>query len=261
MTSFDLRPGPLCRPASRRSPILVVGDAASDELTRQCDVLGLALADLSAFGPGKRSPTAALLAGQGDGGLIRTGLSDPFCGFVELGDEGIQGVGMRCLDTVRSGGLVLSLSTATAYAVDTMGLVSEAMRQSFHVRSELDTQLIEICLAEAISNAVIHGNLQIDGRLRATAEGFESFRQTMLQRLADPVKSRRRVEICLVPLGSGMLTIAVSDQGAGFDLAEKLTQAPAANAKSGRGLNLIRKAARSVVAEDCGRTLVMTFAH
>lgn len=257
MGSVMTPPQPECSALDRR-PCLVVDTPPSEDLTAQCMALGVDLRDgWEADDP----PSAAIRGGTGAAETVRGGLSAPFCGFVELGAEGVLGIGLRCFETARSGGMTLSLQTGTVYRLETLELVAQAIRANFGGVSPDTADLIEISLAEALSNAVIHGNLGIPNHLRTSAEGFVQFQKLMHARLADPAMASRRIEINIQARGRDFLTISVSDQGAGFDLAEKLRKNATATAKSGRGLALIRKAAHSLHAEDGGRTLVMTFSR
>ena len=244
--------------AADRIPCLVVEGAASPELAAQCQALGIAAVPTASCLP---SDSAPVLAGTASPQAIRLGLSSPYCGFIEVGAEGIAGIGLRCLNTARAGGLTLSLQTTTAYRLETLEYLSDAIRQHVPDMATDSAELMDISLAEAISNAVIHGNLGIPSHLRTTAEGFAQFQRLLHKRMADPVIAARRLEINFLTRGPEFVTISVTDQGAGFDLAKKLEHTAAATAKNGRGLSLIRKAAQSIHGEDGGRTLVMTFAR
>lgn len=248
---------PACRPADRK-PYLIAQAPHSEELTTQCGALGLDLRDPDAL---PASPAAPILMGPGTADSVTLGLASPYCGFLELGSDGIRGVSRRCFETVRAGGLTLSLKTSTIYRLEALELMARAIRGRFAFLSSDTLDLVEISLAEALSNAVIHGNLGIPNHLRTSAEGFAQFQRLMHERLSDPDRGSRRVEINVAARGQDGLCVAVSDQGHGFDLCEKLTHSTHATAKSGRGLCLIRKAAHSLDGEDGGRTLVMTFSH
>ena len=237
---------------------LVVEGAVSEDLAAQCVAMGLRIAGQASRAPGA---AAALLSGVAEEAAVRRGLAAPFQGFRELGEEGVLGVGFRCLETARAGGLALSLLTRQAYGLNTLDLVSEAIRRNLGVPPSEAADLIDICIGEALGNAVIHGNLGIPSHLRTTAEGFEEFRAELRERLADPILACRRVEICVQPRGKDHLSVSVSDQGCGFDLAGQLARGVQSTAKCGRGLGLIRKLCASVLGEDGGRTLVMTFAR
>lgn len=246
------------RPGSPSLTVVVDGEVSPD-LAEQCTALGLRVAALS----DGRAETAGrcLLAGSADMDSVRRGLAPPFSGFIELGDEGLLGVGLRCFNTAREGGFCLSLSTLRAYGMSVSELLSWAMRRNMALADGEAADLIDIGIGEALGNAIIHGNLGIPNHLRTTSRGFEHFRLALSERIADPVLSRRRVEINVRACGPEFLTIAVSDQGLGFDLAGKLARSVHSEAKSGRGLGLIRRICVSMLGEDDGRTLVMTFAR
>lgn len=246
---------PGCHAADRR-PSLMVDGPPSDDLAAQCRALGIELCESrNCLVP----PPASILGGAGTTESVRTGLAPPYCGFMELGAEGVLGVGLRCFETVRSGGMTLSLQTATVYRLETLELVAQAIRANFGGISQDTADLMEISLAEALSNAVIHGNLGIPNHLRTTTEGFVQFQKIMHARMADPALAGRRVEINVQTRGPDFICVGVSDQGGGFDLNEKLAHTAKATAKNGRGLSLIRKATHSLHGEDGGRTLVMAF--
>lgn len=238
--------------------VLVEGSVSVD-LAAQCAALGLRVASLSQGGA--EAGTNSLLAGRADPEAIERGLAPPFCGFVELGCEGLLGVGLRCFETARAGGFCLSLLTSQVYTLNMMGLVSGALRRKMNLPDGEAADLIDIGVGEALCNAVIHGNLAIPSHLRTTSEGFEQFRLTLRERLTDPVLAHRRVEINVMPWGQDYLTVAVSDQGGGFDVAAQLAGSVHSEAKSGRGLGLIRKICAAMHGENDGRTMVMTFSR
>ena len=251
-----MSPQPRGGHAVDRRPCLMVDAPPSEDLAAQCRALGIDLCD---GGDHLAPPPAAILSGVGTTESVRTGLAAPYCGFMELGAEGVLGIGLRCFETVRGGGMTLSLQTATVYRLETLELVAQAIRANFGGISQDTADLMEISLAEALSNAVIHGNLSIPNHLRTTTEGFVQFQKLMHARMADPALASRRIEINVQARGSDFVCVAVSDQGGGFDLNEKLAHTAKATAKNGRGLSLIRKATHSLHVEDGGRTLVMTF--
>jgi anti-sigma regulatory factor (Ser/Thr protein kinase) len=245
----DGAPPPSCGPV-----ILVAADGITDDLDLQCRALGVRLSDRFAGGE-----TRPLLLGVARPDRLDQGLRTPFCGFIELGAEGLLGVGLRCFETVRTGGFSLSLLTRSAYELDVTALVAKLFREGLGVPGGPASDQIEICLGEAVGNAVIHGNLGIPNHLRATSKGFERFRQIMGERMANPALAGRRVEVNVSASGTDLITVRVSDQGSGFDLARHMKRSVESEAKSGRGLGLIRRLCSSLLTEDDGRTLVMTF--
>ena len=198
------------------------------------------------------SDSRPLLTCEADAATIAIGLALPYYGFVELGADPSP----RCLMAVSSGGLSLSVTTGIACSVEVVQPFAAAVAKFL---GDIDPSMIELCLAEAVGNAAIHGNLGIDGSLRSTREGFEIFSRLMGERLADPVTAHKRIDIIMLSLPDGAFRLSVSDRGNGFDFeaAQQIVAGP--NAKHGRGIALIRRIARQVFTEDGGRTLVMDF--
>ena len=110
-------------------------------------------------------------------------------------------------------------------------------------------------LAELYSNALEHGVLGLDSRLKADAEGFARYYQERSQRLQVLQDGFLRFDLELLPVeGGGSLRIDVQDSGAGFDVGGILALQPAAGCLSGRGLRLVRQLAHECrwTADGCG---------
>ncbi|HLN24254.1 MAG TPA: ATP-binding protein [Patescibacteria group bacterium] len=241
--------------ASAIPVVVLIDDAPSDAFRADCAALGLTAAAIGDIAPEYR----AIHFGAATPDAVRAALQPPGCGFFEAAEDGIAGVDPRCLEAVRLGGIALSVLTSTACSLELPELFEAAVRLRYPLGKRASDGLISLCLGEAVSNAVIHGNLGIASGMRATREGFALFRTTMNERLADPSRSSRRVEITLRPFGSASFSIAVTDHGDGFDWSRQALKTGNANDKQGRGLSLIRQAARLVSAEDGGRTITMAF--
>ncbi len=114
---------------------------------------------------------------------------------------------------------------------------------------------VRVCLTEAVENALVHGNLEIDSALKE--EDWGRFEALVAERQADPAYARRAVSI-RASLGPGGFSAQIQDQGRGFDPGR-----PAANpdpgflASSGRGLLLIRGVMDEVRWEEGGRRICM----
>lgn len=150
--------------------------------------------------------------------------------------------------------LFASLSTATANAVHLAGRVMAAVCAR---RSLTDAQRddMELALHEAISNAVVHGNLQVAGMKGLNVDALDRFSHDLARRMADPAFAGRRVEVSCW-LEPDTLTVDVTDEGSGFEPAPKAGATPDA---SGRGLDLIALLAHSVELLDHGRRIRMRF--
>lgn len=241
------------QPLEARPVFLLIDGEPPAGLLRDAARLGIGMGP---FAQGMAPGTTPVLVAAPDADAVLTGMMPPFSGFVDMG---LDGVTLRTADAVAVGGLCLSLSTAAAYGLEPAQLLGEVVRRRFGVTGAL-AEMIELAVAEALANAVIHGNLEIRSDMRATLDGFQQFSALLSERLGDPALAARRVDVAMFVDPKEGLVVAVSDQGPGFDIQRELTKPVDAGAKSGRGLALIRKMARAVAGADNGRTLVMTFA-
>jgi anti-sigma regulatory factor (Ser/Thr protein kinase) len=96
-------------------------------------------------------------------------------------------------------------------------------------------------LLELLANAVEHGNLELTGaeKQRLLTEG--RWFAELEARLADPRYLPRRVRVDFERDAAGLVTLAIEDEGPGFDWREVLAREPAgAGAVQGRGIALAR---------------------
>lgn len=185
------------------------------------------------------------------------GLSAGFSGFVEVSRHAADApIWAACASAVAADGIAVSLTSASAYGHDVAAPFIAAIARRFP-----DARCIaalELALYEALANAIIHGNLGIDSSLRGSVEDLRAYRAALAHALSAPERSARRVTICCFPRGD-LLRLSVRDQGDGWDVAGRLTGSATAEAKCGRGLELIRQTAEAIHAEDHGRHLIMDF--
>jgi len=194
-----------------------------------------------------------LASGAADEAAIAAALQPPGHGFAEAGLQ----PGPHGLRALQAGGLCLCLRTETAARLDLPGLLCEAVAVHFPQHPPALDGMRRMALAEAVNNAVIHGNLALSSALRGSCKGLVTFSELADQRLAEPHYGQRMVEVALCPCGPERLAVMVSDQGEGYDFAHEHEHPDDPNEASGRGLALIRKASHSVWNQDGGRTLVM----
>jgi anti-sigma regulatory factor (Ser/Thr protein kinase) len=186
----------------------------------------------------------------------RAGLTDLIVrGFHGLVDVTGRMPEVAVRSAVAATATTLSLATATAWSIDCAALVCDALegRQMIAAEKRAD---VELALHEAVANAVIHGNLAIGSSFGTTAESFDAFCGRVTERMADPAYGARRVTIAIVREG-GRLDLRVTDEGGGYDPATLVARAE--DAKSGRGLEIMRAMAGALAVEDGGRTLVLSF--
>ncbi|MFW0777082.1 MAG: ATP-binding protein [Rickettsiales bacterium] len=113
---------------------------------------------------------------------------------------------------------------------------------------------IETCLQEAITNAIIHGNLEVASKF-STAEEMETHYSLIEHKLTLMPYQNRRVT-ALVWDYESHLEIAIRDQGNGFDILEQQTES---DLPHGRGLKLIQSMAEKIWIGRDNKTLHMTF--
>lgn len=102
--------------------------------------------------------------------------------------------------------------------------------------------MLHSVLSELYSNALEHGVLGLDSRLKRDAQGFSEYYRQRVQRLADDIEGFVEIALLVEPRGEGgHLRIEVRDSGAGFDVGRVLAQAPVEQGFSGRGLSLVRR--------------------
>ncbi|HYD30471.1 MAG TPA: ATP-binding protein [Azospirillaceae bacterium] len=244
MTRSRIIARPFCVVADR-IPASVKGEVASR--------LGLSVASVA----GTVAPLGAeaLLLSDISGETLEQALRQPFTGYVELdGDNDTVDDGV--LAALATQCFYLSLTTATAMGMRSAVLVCDALHER-GVLSKARRPNIELCLHEAVANALVHGNLGVPSSVKAQPEGYKLFSQLIHDRLEDAAARRRRVEI-FARWDDESLVLGVADQGGGFDLA-CLPAKNDENAPSGRGFLFMRELTTSVNVTDGGRCTSMCF--
>jgi len=102
------------------------------------------------------------------------------------------------------------------------------------------TGALHSVLSELYSNALEHGVLGLDSRLKRDAHGFADYYQERARRLDALADGFVRIDLKVEPLASGgRLIIEVRDSGAGFDVQQVLSRPAREQGLSGRGLKLV----------------------
>ena len=119
---------------------------------------------------------------------------------------------------------------------------------------------IHAVLSELYSNALEHGVLGLDSRLKRDAKGFAKYYELRNLRLIALKSGYVRVAMNVVPdRQGGRLTLHVEDSGPGFDVASMLARPLDLDRLSGRGLSLVRQLCPSARWSDEGRTATVEF--
>jgi anti-sigma regulatory factor (Ser/Thr protein kinase) len=127
---------------------------------------------------------------------------------------------------------------------------------------ESQAHKLTLVLHEALTNSVIHGNLELSSELKE--RGDNAFTEALAQRAADPRYAERTVTV-RVDYNGERCRWTITDQGKGFDVERALTQAssddPEVLLSSGRGLLLMRAFLDDLTYELGGRRAILTLAH
>ncbi|OYD82647.1 ATP-binding protein [Azospirillum brasilense] len=202
---------------------------------------------------------AAVLLAQADRDILRSAFGLNSFLTVEL-TEREDGTGAVDADWLGAPpverGFYLSLTTGTAYGLQCAVLVCDELTRRGVLTPERRGN-VELCLHEAIANAIVHGNLGIPSATKEQPEGYRLFSRLLRERLGDGTVRQRRIDI-FARWTADSLSIAVVDQGNGFDAAA-LPQDTDSGAHSGRGFVFMRALARRIHVTDGGRCTLLQF--
>jgi anti-sigma regulatory factor (Ser/Thr protein kinase) len=177
--------------------------------------------------------------------------------YVELEDENGLSAQTVCslIDYPKS--LFFGLSTASTFSLE----IAPAIVRNLVARNWLSSQRLddaELCLHEAINNAVVHGNLGILTGPSNDPGAFGSFFNEVQSRLSDPYYARRRLGVD-ARLDGGWLCIGVTDEGQGHETAMPAPLDAPLEAKSGRGMLIMRESADEIRYSEEGRRVDLLF--
>lgn len=239
-------------------PPSIGGEVASALLWRLASGHGLRVTDWAVEAAEMGELPAApdiLVAVRGSVRDIAAGLSLGGSAYVELGDDGDLPVGLLPL-LAGPPCLHLSLSTATCFSLDLAPLLCGAMVARGWLSADRRAEA-EICLHEAISNAIVHGNLDVHQGPSADAGAFDGFFRSIQARLTDRDHASRRVTVEAVA-AADMLCITIRDEGRGHP-GHVPTAVEQLEAKSGRGIRIMGELADRVTFTEGGRAANLYF--
>ncbi|EWY39574.1 hypothetical protein N825_05640 [Skermanella stibiiresistens SB22] len=254
--------------SDRNDPIAVAAGTDMERVNAVLSDIGLGAAHLIRFTLGhpaasrtneRSAEVPILLLGNMTTERLSSILYGPHRIVVEFPESGSRtGLTDRLMSDGGANTFRLSVTTATAFKVECAKLVCDALAYR-GVLPESSRFQVEIALHEIVANAILHGNLEIESHLKARPEQYETYCAHLRERLAEPERGGRWIDIAAGWDGAG-LSLSVMDQGNGFrsDTAEAM---PEATGSFGRGLGIVRSIATDVVTHDGGRRTVMWFAH
>lgn len=119
---------------------------------------------------------------------------------------------------------------------------------------------VQACMAieEALANAIYHGNLELDSRLKE--DGSTAFSDLARERCDQQPWCERSVKVIELATPFGVW-LTISDQGRGFDFRKALqrTLDPEALLASGRGLVMMRAFTDELIFNAVGNEVTMVF--
>lgn len=116
---------------------------------------------------------------------------------------------------------------------------------------------MELALEEAITNAIIHGNLEVSSKLKE--EDFDLFEQAVSERINTAPFGGRKVKISY-DYDRLSAVFRIEDEGPGFDWTHFLKkEVDTELLPHGRGIIIIRTFASSVAYNEAGNVITLTF--
>jgi anti-sigma regulatory factor (Ser/Thr protein kinase) len=158
------------------------------------------------------------------------------------------------------GHLSLLVTTKSAYRHP----ISRAFVEAIESRTALSHDLhdrIYTATQEAVMNAVLHGNLRIEGGLRDNLDHFVEFHESIERKLALPEIAGGLIRVDAL-WNSKMFYVVIRDSGDGYEkeavplLSDTIAGTPAG---SGRGLSILEAICDRVVLLHGGRAIKLGF--
>ncbi|MDG5494165.1 ATP-binding protein [Niveispirillum sp. BGYR6] len=228
------------------SAINIGGDLAPAMLRRIAVLHGFGIAP-----PG--APCTIMMTLRATDRELQACLAGGARGYVEVeSDLGLPAPALRGLAAPDR--LHVSVTTASCFSMAMPPILGGEMIARGWLRPDRVHDL-ELCLHEAVSNAVVHGNLGIRNGPGGDREAFDRFHREIHSRMAMRDYARRRVSID-ISNEADQAVVAVSDEGEGYQAASPDV---APDAKSGRGLRLLRELADAVDVTAGGSRISMMF--
>ncbi|NPV23751.1 ATP-binding protein [Bradyrhizobium aeschynomenes] len=152
-------------------------------------------------------------------------------------------------------GLSLVVTTRSAYRHSIVRTFVEALRSRLPLTDDLKIR-IHSAAQEALMNAVLHGNLRIDGALRGGLDGLIAAQAIIEARLDAPDIGGAMIRLDAAWTASDV-EITVRDSGDGYDCSD--VRPAAEDGASGRGLEILQVFSDRVTVLNGGTTVRLEF--
>ena len=161
--------------------------------------------------------------------------------------------GQKLVDGIE---LSLSLKTDLEMIQPTVQLVCETIEEA-NLWDKIGRMQVGMALNEALANAILHGNLELDGDLRE--HDLDAYYVLARERQGQELYRDRRVEVTVSLTKSGAYFV-IRDQGAGFDPSKLPDPTDPMHLEKvrGRGLLLIRNFMDGVAFNDKANAICMS---
>jgi anti-sigma regulatory factor (Ser/Thr protein kinase) len=171
-------------------------------------------------------------------------------------DRGYSGTVSVCLGELENEN-VLNVVTKLSLTNNPALIPLVAERLSSVVAAKANRrQSIELALDEALTNAMLHGNLEVSSLLKE--ENYSAFFDLAIKRQQEEPYASRRVEVDF-SLSEKLATFTIADQGNGFDWRHCMESELDVEAVCGRGLLIMTTFASSVSFNETGNRVTLVF--
>lgn len=156
--------------------------------------------------------------------------------------------------------LSLRLGASELRILDPLPFIMDLLRKMQISDSHLSS--LFLIISELFTNALDHGLLELDSRLKELPDGFDLYLNERGLRLSQ-LKEGALLDLDFenIPLqNTRVLKMRIKDSGAGFNYQEKLQQSEQGLVSHGRGIALVRQIAQHIEYIGSGNEVVVTYA-
>lgn len=210
----------------------------------------------AAVGVSSPSERVVLLFDGAMAASLRELSRDGVLAMIEVDPDDVETAVSQVRRVAAVGGAVLGCTTRSALAMEPARLFVELLTAAREI-SEDARIAVESALQEAVTNALVHGNLEISSESFDVQGGLCCLEELLEERKRQPELAGRRL-VLAARQGKRALEVTVENEGPGYQPQED-DAALDGQGFSGRGLGIIRAFAEHVDLSDNGRIMRLTF--